>query len=272
MAAIIITVILVAAIIGVSSWLIAVRAKSGKYNLIKVKKSGVPNAVSGDPEEYDVEVNGINMHYAVMGKGSPLILIHGNGGSHEELLGLMRYFANDYRVYAPDSRNQGKSGTSDELSYKLMASDYKAFIDALNIEKPLVIGHSDGGIIAIQMSMDYPTLLKGFVAFGANSRPAGMRSYFTTWAKRKYKKTNDPLYRIMIEEPDFSEEQLGKITTPAYIVAGEFDIVKLEDTVYLHENIKSSKIAILKWADHSTCRNVPEIGYKVANEFFKTLL
>lgn len=77
MAAIIITVILVAAIIGVSSWLIAVTAKSGKYNLIKVKKSGVPNAVSGDPEEYDVEVNGINMHYAVMGKGSPLILIHG---------------------------------------------------------------------------------------------------------------------------------------------------------------------------------------------------
>lgn len=188
MAAIIITVILVAAIIGVSSWLIAVTAKSGKYNLIKVKKSGVPAAVSGDPEEYDVEVNGINMHYAVMGKGSPLILIHGNGGSHEELMGLMRYFANDYRVYAPDSRNQGKSGTSDELSYKLMASDYKAFIDALNIEKPLVIGHSDGGIIAIQMSMDYPTLLKGFVAFGANSRPAGMRSYFTTWAKRKYKK------------------------------------------------------------------------------------
>ena len=158
MAAIIITVILVAAIIGVSSWLIAVTAKSGKYNLIKVKKSGVPAPVSGDPEEYDVEVNGINMHYAVMGKGSPLILIHGNGGSHEELLGLMRYFANDYRVYAPDSRNQGKSGTSDELSYKLMASDYKAFIDALNIEKPLVIGHSDGGIIAIQMSMDYPTL------------------------------------------------------------------------------------------------------------------
>lgn len=167
MAAIIITVILVAAIIGVSSWLIAVTAKSGKYNLIKVKKSGVPAPVSGDPEEYDVEVNGINMHYAVMGKGSPLILIHGNGGSHEELMGLMRYFANDYRVYAPDSRNQGKSGMSDELSYKLMASDYKAFIDTLNIEKPLVIGHSDGGIIAIQMSMDYPTLLKGFVAFGA---------------------------------------------------------------------------------------------------------
>lgn len=78
------------------------------------------------------------MHYAVMGKGSPLILIHGNGGSHEELLGLMRYFANDYRVYAPDSRNQGKSGTSDELSYKLMASDYKAFIDALNIENRLL--------------------------------------------------------------------------------------------------------------------------------------
>ena len=95
MVAIIITVILVAAIIGVSSWLIAVTAKSGKYNLIKVKKSGVPNAVSGDPEEYDVEVNGINMHYAVMGKGSPLILIHGNGGSHEELMGLMRCFAND---------------------------------------------------------------------------------------------------------------------------------------------------------------------------------
>ena len=271
MAAIIITVILVAAIIGVSSWLIAVTAKSSKNNLIKVDKKGVSAAVSGYPEEYDVEVNGINMHYAVMGEGSPLILIHGNGGSHEELMGLMRYFANDYKVYAPDSRNQGKSGFSEELSYKLMAIDYKAFTDSLNIQKPLVIGHSDGGIIAIQMSMDYPALLKGFVAFGANSRPSGMRSYFTTWAKNKYKKDKNPLYRIMIEEPDFTEEQLNKITTPAYIVAGEFDVVKLEDTVYLHENIKSSKIAIIKWADHNTCRTVPEVGYKVANEFLKTL-
>lgn len=47
MAAIIITVILVAAIIGVSSWLIAVTAKSGKYNLIKVKKIGSSRACFG---------------------------------------------------------------------------------------------------------------------------------------------------------------------------------------------------------------------------------
>ncbi|UKI13996.1 MAG: hypothetical protein L6V85_07705 [Clostridiales bacterium] len=49
--------------------------------------------------------------------------------------------------------------------------------------------------------------------------------------------------------------------------------MKLEDTVYLHEKHKNqAKIAILKWADHSTCRTVPEIGYKVANEFFSKTL
>lgn len=73
----------------------------------------------------------------------------------------------------------------------------------------------------------------------------------------------------MIEEPDFSEEQLNKITTPAYIVAGEFDIVKLEDTVYLHENIKSSKIAILKWADHAPAAPSPKSGTRSANEIFQ---
>lgn len=50
MAAIIITVILVAAIIGVSSWLIAVTAKSGKYNLIKVKNRAFPRLFRAIPK------------------------------------------------------------------------------------------------------------------------------------------------------------------------------------------------------------------------------
>lgn len=258
-------------VLAIVVWLIVVNVRCGKYNLIKVNKKGVPSKVTDEPVECDVEVNGINMHYAVLGEGDPLVLIHGNGGSHEELTGLMRYLANDFQVFAPDSRNHGKSGRTKELSYKLLTSDYNAFICALGLKKPMVVGFSDGGIIAIQLAMDYPNLLSGFVAFGANSRPGGIKAHFRTWAKWKYLKDRNPMYRIMIEEPDLTKEHLEKITTPAYIVAGEFDVIKLSDTAFLHKNIKSSRIAIVKSRGHDFCRRAPEIAYKIAREFFKTI-
>ena len=65
----------------------------------------------------------------------------------------MLRLANHYTVYALDSRSQGESGYTDEISYALMAKDVKQFVEIMGLEKPLVIGHSDGGIIAIQTAI-----------------------------------------------------------------------------------------------------------------------
>ena len=159
LALIIVATLLAAAVLCVSVWLISV------------------DCISKDvqADEYDVELQDITMHYAKCGSGYPLLLIHGNGNSHKDLEDLALRLANDYTVYALDSRSQGQSTYTDEISYQLMAKDVMQFIKKLGLVKPYVIGHSDGGIVAIQMAIDYPDLLGAFVACGANSNPSGLK-------------------------------------------------------------------------------------------------
>ena len=65
---------------------------------------------------------------------------------------------------------------------------------------------------------------------------------------------------------------LSKITCPAYIVAGEFDIMWLSDSVLIHENIPDSKIAIIKSADHSSYISQDgKQAYVLAKDFFSTI-
>ena len=54
-------------------------------------------------------VRGFKMYYEIYGKGEPLILIHGNGGSINNFSGQIAYFAKNYQVIVVDSRAHGKS-------------------------------------------------------------------------------------------------------------------------------------------------------------------
>src|SRR4030095_2847629 len=69
-------------------------------------------------------VRGINMYCEIYGKGKPLLLIHGNGGSITAFSNNIAFFASKYRVIALDSRAHGKSiDTGDSLSFEMMADD-----------------------------------------------------------------------------------------------------------------------------------------------------
>ena len=57
---------------------------------------------------------------------------------------------------------------------------------------------------------------------------------------------------MMLEQPDITKEKLSKITCPTIIAAGENDIMWLSDTVFIHESIPNSQIAIIKGGNHSS--------------------
>ena len=70
------------------------------------------------------QVNGVELFYAAEGCGKPVILLHGNGGSHNSLETTTRQLAQaGYLVYAIDSRGQGANKKLDEYHYKDMAED-----------------------------------------------------------------------------------------------------------------------------------------------------
>lgn len=60
--------------------------------------------------EHNVEINGVSICYEQQGGGRPVILLHGNGGSHHTFDGLIKRLSASYTVYAPDSRGHGHSG------------------------------------------------------------------------------------------------------------------------------------------------------------------
>lgn len=265
--------IVAAFLIGAGIWQGVVRVQSKKHNLITLDTSKVPEPVMGPHTKDYVELSEVKMYYEVYGeKGHPVILIHGNGGSSRSLQEAAAYLANHYTVYVPESRCHANSTDPGEISYDLMAKDIKEFIEAMGLEKPYLIGHSDGGINALTVAYTYPDLLGGFISCGANTRPEAFKPYFTMGVKLADRGRKDKLNVMMLTQPQMNRELLSKITCPAYIVAGEYDIMWLSDTVFIHDCIKNSKIAIIKGGNHSSYMSHDgKQTYVLAKDFFDSL-
>ena len=260
------------AVIGAGIWQIYVRQASKDYNLITLDEPDIA-AIATPAEEFDIRLSEMTMHYAVYAnEGHPLILVHGNGGNKDSLKEAAEYLASDYKVYVIESRCHGQSSDPGVISYDLMAKDIKEFIEALGLEKPYLMGHSDGGINALTVAYTYPDLLGGFISCGANTTPETFKPYFPLGVKILDTFKPSILNDMMLTLPQMNADLLSQITCPAYIVAGEYDIMWLSDTVFIHECIPHSKIAIIKGADHSSyiSQNGKQ-AYTLAKEFFGSL-
>lgn len=96
--------------------------------------------------------------------GPNLVLLHGLFGSHENLGVLARGLAAHCRVHAVDLRNHGRSPHADTMNYPDMAADVRATMDAHGLEQAVVIGHSMGGKVAMELALTAPERVAGLVA------------------------------------------------------------------------------------------------------------
>ena len=213
------------------------------------------------------------MHFVKYGEGEKtVILLHGNGGSAKSLSEAAAYLANEYTVYCLESRCHGQSSDPGVITYDLMAKDVYEFINAKGLVKPFVMGHSDGGMVALAAASHYPDLLGAVISCGSNSNPATLKSFFRTKVKINNAFKKDKLNDLMLTLPDFTPEFLGRITAPVLVVAGEFDIMPLSDTVYIHDNIANSEIAIVKMANHSSYMSHDgKQAYALAHDYFSKI-
>lgn len=200
----------------------------------------------------NIEVNDIDIYYEVYGEGKPIILLHGNSETHEIFDRLIERLKNNYKVYAIDSRCHGKSEKIEEISYDLMAVDMIEFIKKLKIDKPIVYGFSDGGIIGLLVAIKQPKLLSKLIISGANLNPNGMSKSMLIISKIGYFITRNKLFKMMIKEPNISRKDLEKIEIPTYVLAGEKDVIMEEHTRLIAENIKNSKLEIIPKENHSS--------------------
>jgi esterase len=98
----------------------------------------------------------MQLHFQAHGEGIPLILIHGFLGSSDNWRSMSSRLAADYRVYAVDLRNHGRSPHSRVMNYPIMAQDLREFIDDHRLASPFVLGHSMGGKVAMELALQDP--------------------------------------------------------------------------------------------------------------------
>lgn len=99
----------------------------------------------------------IALNYKVVGDGTPVIILHGLFGSLDNWQTISKKISeHGYKVYTVDQRNHGKSPHTSLHTYSEMAKDLAHFMDNMNLQKSIIIGHSMGGKTAMQFAADFP--------------------------------------------------------------------------------------------------------------------
>ncbi|MCW3109367.1 MAG: alpha/beta hydrolase [Segetibacter sp.] len=231
-----------------------------------------------------IKTRGFNMYYETYGIGSPLLIIHGNGGSINNFLYQIPYFSRSYKVILADSRAQGKSADKgDSLSYEMMADDLNALLDTLHIDSAYVIGWSDGGINGLLLAMRHPGKVKKLAVTGANLWPdtTAVDPFVYKWAmsfndslakvqQTPAIKNQRKLFHLLSFEPHITIEQLGSITCPTLVIGGDHDVLLPQHTLLIAQSIPNSYLWILPNSGHSTPIYYKDQFNKVVNDFFKT--
>lgn len=215
----------------------------------------------------EVLVNNVKLYYEEYGVGKPIILLHGNQETHEIFDKLIDRLKTNYKVYAIDSRCHGKSENPVDISYDLMCDDIVEFIKKLNINKPLLYGFSDGGIIGLLIAIKEPMLLSKLIISGANTTPDILSIPFKLFTNLIYFFTRSKYIKMMLNEPNIKTEELKSIRIPVHVLAGEKDIVKYEHTKYIADNIENSTLEIIKKENHGSYIVHSEKIYEIVKNY-----
>jgi pimeloyl-ACP methyl ester carboxylesterase len=130
-----------------------------------------------------LSVDGHEVHALVMGDGPDLVLIHGSSGNLRDwTLDLAPALARDYRVIMIDRPGLGYTGRINRTGATItqQAALLQKTAALLGAQKPIVLGHSYGGAVALAWAVHHPDNMSALVALSAASHPweTGLSTYY----------------------------------------------------------------------------------------------
>lgn len=117
------------------------------------------------PKSSYLFLNGLRFHYLDWGgSGQPVVLVHGLASNAHIWSLVAPLLAPHFRVLALDQRNHGRSDPAEGgFDFPTIAKDLHAFIDTLQLERPLLVGHSWGASVVVHYAAKRPTPPSGLV-------------------------------------------------------------------------------------------------------------
>ncbi|WP_317890601.1 alpha/beta fold hydrolase [Acidicapsa ligni] len=229
-----------------------------------------------------VEHDQARIWFGTVGKGAPVILLHGGLASSRTWGNQIPALVNSHHeVILIDSRGHGRSTLGPyPLSYERMQTDVVAVMDNLHIKRAALVGWSDGAIVSIIMAMKCPSRVTRIYAFGANMNTDGLRkntfvSPLLSLLARRMKEdyiqlSSTPqafnvlhvaVETMQMSQPRYTEQDLSHIVGPKIAIAdGDHEeFITRDHTEYLARTIPGAKLVMLPnvshfaaWQDPST--------------------
>ena len=115
--------------------------------------------------------NSMILAFEVVGKGEPLIILHGFLGSSDNWRVISRRLGAHYKVFAIDLRNHGRSPHSDIFDYDVMAADLREFVEQQSLRSIALLGHSMGGKVAMKFAIEYSEQIDRLIIVDIGPKP-----------------------------------------------------------------------------------------------------
>jgi len=233
-----------------------------------------------------INLNHATIHYEVFGddrpERAPVLLIHGStiDGS-TDWRDIAPELARHYRVLVPDCRGHGRSNNpSMSYSFSELANDAATFVRAMGYERAHVIGHSNGGNVALVALMEHPEVVQTCIPQAANAfvteylverepeifNPVRVAREAPDWMNEMialHSEVNGKEYwrdllqmtvKEIISEPNYTPADLARVTKPLLVIMGADDTVNAPDrhAQYIAENVPGAE----RWIPEKTGHNV----------------
>lgn len=103
------------------------------------------------------------LYHRESGQGAPLVLLHGLFGSLENLSGLARVLGANHTVYSVDLPDHGRSPHTERSDLAAMVDGVRRWMDAQQLSRAILVGHSLGGKVAMELALQNPDRVTGLV-------------------------------------------------------------------------------------------------------------
>jgi len=149
----------------------------------------------------------MKLHSKIYGdKGQDLIVIHGLFGMSDNWNTLGKKFSKYCKVHLIDLRNHGRSPHSEDFDYNVMSKDVLEYMEDHNIQKPILLGHSLGGKVAMNFAFTYPNKIEKLIV--ADISPREYNSDF-------YKNLLGTLYNLPLDNFE-KREEIDRVLSSTY--------------------------------------------------------
>lgn len=251
--------------------------------------------------EGSVTVDGLEFHYTRTGDGSKpsLVLLHGFSDNGLCWLPVARDLEADYDVVMPDAKGHGLSARIQPGQQLDHATDMAGLITALGLEKPVVGGHSMGGLTATEMGARYPNLISGLIledpawidpspddvplrqnpffewltnldklslaeviAFGKTANPLWSDDEFPAWAASKQQLDKTIFEVVNIRKP--WRKFVSAFTVPALLVTADVTMNAIVSPTIAQEAASLSS--------HLQIAYVPNAGHNIRRENYPAFM